>query len=119
MGIKLAVGIAASCVTTFFCHQEANATSGAELLQMDERFGVAFIRGAASYMMTDFTMDPALNRLTFHRQSCFSNSKIQAGTLYDAVVQEIRSDPENLAEDATSALRKVTYKICGAPPKTD
>jgi hypothetical protein len=94
----------------------ARAETGAELLADQEAFGVGFIWGATTYMVEDYTLDDeASNRLTYHRSACLSKAGINARTIYDAVVREIRSDPSLLSKPATVALQIVTLKICGAP----
>lgn len=79
---------------------------------------MGFVWGMANYMVEDYFLNAdTVNRLTAHRAKCLSNSGITAKTLYEAVVQEIKSDPSALAQPAAVAFGNVVYKMCGPPQK--
>ena len=97
----------------------SSAKSGAELIQDPEVFAIGFVWGAANYMAEDYILGgDTWNKLTAHRAKCLAKSGITANTLYDAVVQEIKSDPAALSRSAIIAISNVVYKMCGPPPKT-
>jgi hypothetical protein len=96
----------------------AIAKTGAELLQLEQTFGTGYIQGALDYMLADYTSyDQTRNRLTDHRLNCLTEKKLTTKDLYDAVIAEIQAEPALLEVEAVDALRNVTFKLCGPPPK--
>lgn len=94
------------------------AKTGAELLQFEQTFGTGYIQGALDYMLADYTSyDQTRNGLTDHRLNCLTEKKLTTKDLYDAVIAEIQAEPDLLDVEAVDALRNVTFRLCGPPPK--
>lgn len=102
----------AGCAIGALCSQ-AQAMTGAELLQTSEPFRVGFVWGVVS-SRTDFTRpdDP----LWEHQYSCLRATKITAQKAHDQVVRLILNEPKRLDDEATFAVADFLMEVCGRPP---
>jgi hypothetical protein len=93
----------------------ANATTGAELVQSGEMFGIGFTWGVAEGAIAAPLGDDVSRRLANHRQACLHNSKINRQTFYEAVKAHILANPDELGRSAAIAVFSVVYEMCGPP----
>ena len=93
----------------------AAATSGAELLQLDESFVLGYIWGAVESAVLVPSSDPDSLRLASHQSECLAKAHINARTMKEAVVAHIRKDPSTLTITGAASVTAVIFEICGPP----
>jgi hypothetical protein len=82
-----------------------------ELVQADRKFATGYIFGAIEYQIgvaIGKTLDPSQQKF----RNCLIDKKIMSETLYQAVTNFIRNNPESRSRAAVAAIVQTEKEIC-------